>query len=106
MDGVPGAVSLLGPAVDAVAGRVPVIFDSGVRRGIEVFKALALGATAVAIGRPVLWGMICGGAPGVKSVYAHIGAELKAAMLLSGVAKVTAIRREHLAIRTPSEAWK
>jgi L-lactate oxidase len=100
MDGVPGAISVLGPAVDAVAGRVPVILDSGVRRGIDVFKALAMGATAVAIGRPVLWGMICGGAPGVKSVYAHIAAELKSGMLLSGVAKVTALRREHLAVKT------
>jgi lactate oxidase len=99
MDGVPASITMLGPAVEAVAGRVPVILDSGVRRGIDVFKALAMGATAVAIGRPVLWGMICGGAPGVKSVYAHIGAELKAAMLLSGVAKVTALRREHLALK-------
>jgi L-lactate oxidase len=101
MDGVPGAISMLGPAVDAVEGRVPVILDSGIRRGIDVFKALAMGATAVAIGRPVLWGTICGGAAGVKSVYAHIAAELKAAMLLSGVAKVTALKREHLALKMP-----
>jgi lactate oxidase len=99
IDGVPASISLLGAAVDAVEGRVPVILDSGVRRGIDVFKALALGATAVAIGRPVLWGMICGGAPGVKSVYAHIAAELKAAMMLSGVARVTSLRREHLALK-------
>jgi isopentenyl diphosphate isomerase/L-lactate dehydrogenase-like FMN-dependent dehydrogenase len=53
----------------------------------------------VAIGRPVLWAVACGGAPGVKSVYSHIAAELKAAMLLSGVSKVTALKREHLALR-------
>jgi L-lactate oxidase len=98
MDGVPGAISLLGPAVDAVEGRAPVILDSGIRRGIDVFKALAMGATVVAIGRPVLWGLACGGALGVKSVYAHISAELKSAMLLSGVAKVSALKREHLAL--------
>jgi lactate oxidase len=98
MDGVPAAISMLRPAVDAVDGRVPVILDSGIRRGIDVFKALAIGATAVAVGRPVLWGLTCGGSLGVRSVYAHISAELKSAMLLSGVAKVTALKREHLAL--------
>jgi lactate oxidase len=100
MDGVRGAISMLGPAVDAVEGRVPVILDSGIRRGIDVFKAVAMGATGVAIGRPVLWGLACGGAPGAKSVYAHITAELKSAMLLAGVAKVSALKREHLALNT------
>jgi isopentenyl diphosphate isomerase/L-lactate dehydrogenase-like FMN-dependent dehydrogenase len=57
IDGVPGAISLLQPTVDVVEGRVPVIFDSGIRRGIDVFKAVALGATVVAVGRPVLWGL-------------------------------------------------
>jgi hypothetical protein len=72
--------------------------DSGVRRGIDVFKALALGATAVAVGRPVLWGSTVGGGPGVKSVYAHLIGEMKSAMLLSGVAKVGDIRREHVVL--------
>jgi L-lactate oxidase len=99
MDGVPGAISMLASAIDAVEGRVPVILDSGIRRGIDVFKALAIGATVVAIGRPVLWGMTCGGAAGVRSVYAHINGELKSAMLLSGVAKVTALKRENLALK-------
>jgi len=97
MDGVPGAISTLRDAVDAVAGRVPVVFDSGIRRGIDVFKALALGANAVALGRPVLWGLAAGGAGGVKNVYAHLTGELRTALLLSGVAKVTDLRREHLA---------
>jgi L-lactate oxidase len=100
MDGVRGAISMLGPAVDAVEGRVPVILDSGIRRGIDVYRAIAMGATAAAIGRPVLWGLTCGGALGVKSVYAHIQAELKSAMLLAGVSKVTALKREHLALNT------
>ena len=98
LDGVPAAITMLRPAVDVVAGRVPIEFDSGIRRGIDVFKALALGATVVGVGRPVLWGLINGGAPGVKSVYAHIAAELKSAMMLSGVAKVTEIKRDHLAL--------
>ena len=99
IDGVPAAVSLLPQATDVVQGRVPIIFDSGIRRGIDVFKALALGATVVAVGRPMLWGLIVGGAPGVKSVYAHITEELRSAMMLSGVAKVTDIKRQHVTIK-------
>jgi isopentenyl diphosphate isomerase/L-lactate dehydrogenase-like FMN-dependent dehydrogenase len=88
---------MLRAAVDTVAGRVPVVFDSGVRRGIDVFRALALGATAVGIGRPALWGLINGGSLGVKSVYAQLAFELKTAMLLSGVAKITDLKRDNLA---------
>jgi lactate oxidase len=98
IDGVPGSITMLRPAVDAVAGRVPVIFDSGIRRGIDVFKAVAMGATAVSVGRPVLWGLTCGGAAGVKSVYAHLVGELRAAMLLSGVAKVVDLKRENIVL--------
>ena len=96
IDGVPASITMLRPAVDVVEGRVPVILDSGVRRGIDVFKALALGATTVAVGRPVLWGLAAGGAGGVKSVFAHLAGEMKSAMLLSGVAKVTDIKRAHV----------
>jgi L-lactate oxidase len=97
MDGVPASMSMLSAAVDAVAGRVPVLLDSGVRRGIDVFRALALGATAVGIGRPALWGLAAGGSLGVKSVYDQFTAELRTAMLLSGVAKVTNLNRDYLA---------
>ena len=97
MDGVPASVSMLRAAVDAVAGRVPVLLDSGVRRGIDIFRALALGARAVGIGRPALWGLAAGGSLGVKSVYGQLATELKAAMLLSGVDKVTNLNRDNLA---------
>ena len=97
MDGVPASISMLRTAVDTVAGRVPVLLDSGVRRGIDVFRALALGATAVGIGRPALWGLINGGSLGVKSVYGQLAFELKSALLLSGVAKVTDLKRDNLA---------
>jgi L-lactate oxidase len=97
MDGGPASISMLRAAVDTVEGRVPVVLDSGIRRGIDVFKALALGATAVGIGRPALWGLINGGSLGVKSVYGQLAAELRSTMLLSGVSKVTDLKREHLA---------
>jgi lactate oxidase len=96
MDGVPASITMLRPAADAVEGRVPIVFDSGIRRGIDVFKALAMGATVVGVGRPVLWGLACGGAPGVKSVHAQLTAELRTAMLLSGVGKVTELKRENI----------
>jgi lactate oxidase len=98
IDGVPGSITMLRPAVDAADGRVPVIFDSGIRRGIDVFKAVAMGASVVAVGRPVLWGLACGGAPGVNSVYAQLVGELKAAMLLSGVAKVVDLKRDNIVL--------
>ena len=98
MDGVPASITALRAAVDEVAGRVPVVLDSGVRRGIDVFKALAIGATAVAIGRPALWGMALGGAAGVKGVYGQLAGELRAAMLLSGTAKVGDISRRHVVL--------
>ena len=85
---------MLGPAADALGGSVPIILDSGVRRGIDIFKALALGANVVSVGRPVLWGMTAGGSAGVKGVFTQLAAELKAAMLLSGVAKATDIHRD------------
>ena len=100
LDGVPASVSMLAPTADVVAGRVPIIFDSGIRRGIDVFKALALGATVVGIGRPVLWGLTCGGAAGVNSVYGHLLRELRETMLLAGVTRASDIKRDHLQTRT------
>ena len=97
MDGGPASISMLRSAVDTVAGRVPVVLDSGIRRGIDIFKALSLGATAVGIGQPALWGLINGGSQGVKGVYAQLAFELKSTMLLSGVAKVSDLNRSNLA---------
>ena len=97
MDGVPASIAMLRAVVDTVGGRVPVVLDSGVRRGIDIVRALSLGATAVGIGRPALWGLIAGGADGVRSVYAQLAFELKSTMLMSGVAKVTNLNRDNLA---------
>jgi lactate oxidase len=63
---------------------------------VDVFRALALGATAVAIGRPVIYGLVVGGARGVSGVLDHLGAELRTAMLVAGVARISDITRGHL----------
>ena len=84
IDGVPGAITVLPEVVKAVKGRVPVIFDSGIRRGIDVMRALSLGAQAVAVGRPVMYGLALGGPSGVQSVIESLRDELKSAMLLAG----------------------
>lgn len=96
LDGVPAAINLLPEIVAAANQRVPVIMDSGIRRGTDVFKALALGASAVALGRPVLYGLALGGAAGVKSVYDRISAELTRAMMIAGVANIAEINESFL----------
>ena len=88
LDGVPAAIEALPAVAGAVKGRVPVIMDSGIRRGTDVFKAIALGANVVALGRPVLYGLALGGAAGVESVYQHMQAELARTMLIAGAATV------------------
>ncbi|WP_051231229.1 alpha-hydroxy acid oxidase [Kaistia adipata] len=88
LDGVPAAIEALPAVAGAVKGRVPVIMDSGIRRGTDVFKAIALGANVVALGRPVLYGLALGGAAGVESVYQHLQAELARTMMIAGAATV------------------
>ena len=96
LDGVPAAIEALPGVAKAVGGKVPIIMDSGIRRGNDVFKALALGANAVAIGRPVLYGLSLGGWMGVQSVYSRLKAELTRSMLIAGVASVKEINSGYL----------
>ena len=100
LDGVPAAIDALSAVVDAVQGRVPVIMDSGIRRGTDVFKALALGANAVAIGRPVLYALSLGGAMGVHSLYERLREELKRDMMIAGLASVREFNRQYV-LRAP-----
>ena len=86
-----GAIACLPEVVQAVAGRVPVLVDSGFRRGTDIFKGLALGATAVCIGRPYLWGLGAFGQPGVESVLALLQAELEVVMHQMGAPNLAAI---------------
>lgn len=82
--------------VDRVADRADVLVDGGIRRGTDVLKALALGARAVMLGRPILWGLACGGAEGVARVLEILLAELDLALALSGVPVARALDRQIL----------
>ncbi|WP_162907503.1 alpha-hydroxy-acid oxidizing protein, partial [Allorhizocola rhizosphaerae] len=81
----PATVDRLPHIVEAVGGKIPVLMDGGVRRGTDVAKALALGAQAVAIGRPALWGLAAAGEDGVVSVLEMLRRELLNALTLLGV---------------------
>jgi lactate 2-monooxygenase len=84
VDGAVGSLDALPGVVEAVGGRLPVLFDSGIRGGADAFKALALGATAVLVGRPYVYGLALGGEQGVREVLANLAAELDLTMGLSG----------------------
>jgi lactate oxidase len=91
-----GAIEALGPIVKRVKGKTRVLFDSGIRRGTDVFKALALGAEAVGVGRPVLWGLALYGADGVAAVLEHLKTELVNVMRLAGTARFTDITSDYI----------
>jgi lactate oxidase len=96
-DGVQATITMLPRIAQAVDGRVPIVFDSGVRRADHVFKALALGATVVGMGRPVMYGLALGGAQGVQSVLEHVRDNLTIIMRLAGTKNVKEITRDYLA---------
>lgn len=93
LDYAPATLEVLPEIVEAVAGRVPVIFDSGVRRGTDILKALALGATAVCLGRVPRWGLGAYGPAGVQKVLELLQAELVQAMAATGTPSLAAIDR-------------
>jgi isopentenyl diphosphate isomerase/L-lactate dehydrogenase-like FMN-dependent dehydrogenase len=86
-----GTIESVAAVTQAVRGRVPVLVDGGVRRGSDVFKALALGATAVGIGRPYIWGLASFGQPGVERVLDIVNAELRLAMVGCGTRTIKEI---------------
>lgn len=88
------ALEVLPAIVKTVRGRVPVFFDGGIRRGTDILKALAFGAKAVFIGRPVIWGLAVGGEEGVRNVLELLYHELKIAMALAGVPSLRDITEE------------
>jgi isopentenyl diphosphate isomerase/L-lactate dehydrogenase-like FMN-dependent dehydrogenase len=84
-------IELLPEIAAAVGGRIPIIIDSGFRRGPDVFKALALGAKAVCIGRPYLWGLAAFGEAGVATALRLISAEFQVAMRIAGTLSIADI---------------
>lgn len=92
-------IESLPEVLDAVGGRVPVLVDSGFRRGTDVLKAVALGATAVCVGRPYVWGLAAFGEEGVARALEILRAELRIAMQLHGVPSLSAIDRSFVTSR-------
>ncbi|HEY7405873.1 MAG TPA: alpha-hydroxy acid oxidase [Candidatus Angelobacter sp.] len=84
LDLVPATIDALPRVVEAVAGRIPVLLDSGIRRGTDVLMALALGAKAVLLGRPYIYGLALGGAQGVERAVSILRSEFERAMALTG----------------------
>ena len=102
LDGAPGAFEML-PAIAArVNKRVPIIFDSGVRRGQHIFKAIASGADVVAIGRPVIYGLALGGWRGVVDVFDWLKKDLRRVMTLAGAQNIEEIKNIELRPRCMS----
>jgi lactate 2-monooxygenase len=98
VDGGVGALEALPGVAAAVKDNIPVLFDSGIRCGADVFKALALGAAGVCIGRPYVYGLALGGEAGVGAVMEYLLAELDLTMALNGCRSVVEIRPELLAV--------
>jgi 4-hydroxymandelate oxidase len=91
-----GTIESLPEVVDAVDGRIPVLVDGGIRRGVDVFKALAIGADAVCIGRPYIWGLSSFGQAGVETVLDLLRRELSMMMQQAGTTSLAAINRNYL----------
>lgn len=94
MDTSAASIEALPAIAEAVADRAEVYLDSGVRRGTDVLKALAFGARAVLIGRPLFWGLVLGGDEGVTTVFEILRREFERAMLFTGTASVDQITRD------------
>lgn len=101
LDTLPPTAELLPPVVQAVDGRIPVLVDGGIRRGTDVLKAMALGASAVLVGRPVIHGLANAGAPGVAHVLRLLRDELEIAMALCGCRQLDEAAAVLASRRTP-----
>ena len=93
LDGMPASIEMLPQVVEAVGGKAEVFLDSGIRRGTDVLKALALGARAVLIGRPYVWGLAADGEAGVRKVLEILRDELQNVLISSGCRSVRDVPR-------------
>jgi isopentenyl diphosphate isomerase/L-lactate dehydrogenase-like FMN-dependent dehydrogenase len=99
LDSVPASIEALPEVVDAVAGRLPILMDGGVRRGTDVLKALGLGAQAVLVGRPIVWGLAARGEEGVFAVLELLRAELELGLALLGCRSPSDVTPSHVSCR-------
>lgn len=100
LDNAPATIDALPEVVEAVAGRIPVLIDGGIRRGTDVAVALALGAEAVLVGRPALWGLACEGEAGARRVLEMLADELRLALALLGAPGPSALGAAHVQRRS------
>jgi 4-hydroxymandelate oxidase len=105
LDTAPAPIEVLPEIVESVAGAAEVLVDGGIRRGTDVVKALALGARAVLIGRPIFWGLAVDGADGLVRLLGILHDELRVAMVLTGRATVDAIGLDTIALESPLAAY-
>ena len=96
LDGVAATAEMLPEVVDAVEGRIEVLVDGGIRRGTDVLVALALGARAVLVGRPALWGLAAGGEAGARDVLELLQDEVARGLALLGCASPADVTRRHV----------
>jgi 4-hydroxymandelate oxidase len=94
LDAAVATADALPEIATAVGAKAEVYVDGGIRRGTDIVKALALGARAVLIGRPAVWGLAIAGADGVRDVFDHLRGELVRTMALCGVVKVEEVTRD------------
>ena len=102
IDGSLASLDALPAIVEEVGDRMTVLFDSGIRSGSDIFKALAIGANAVLIGRPYIWGLALGGQEGVETVLKMLLAELDMTLALSGYTNPAELDRDAL-VRAPAD---
>jgi isopentenyl diphosphate isomerase/L-lactate dehydrogenase-like FMN-dependent dehydrogenase len=91
--GLAAPIDMLPSIADAVGGKAPILIDGSFRRGTDILKALALGARAVLIGRPIMWGLSAYGAEGVQTILGMLQSELARSMGLSGRPNIQSIDR-------------
>ena len=98
LESLRSTIDCLPEIAEEINGKIPILIDGGIRRGTDIFKALALGATAVCIGRPFCWGLGALGQQGVEMVLDILKAELIRDMQLAGTASIEKISRNHILI--------
>lgn len=96
LDSVPATLEALPEIVEAVGSKLVVMMDGGIRNGTDVFKAIALGAKLVLLGRPILYGLAVNGQRGVEDIFNILKSELDIAMAIAGVSRVSEINHDYV----------